>query len=113
MVTRNELALAVVLILCAAGVAYGQVDRANLNGTVTDSSRAMLADAHVELVSHDSGLKRVVTTGATGTYSIGVYGFATVSTSDSVHGIRSPINCDTGAARLIDQPRSPRARSTT
>ena len=36
-----------------------------------------------------------------------------VSTSDSVHGIRSPINCDTGAARLIDQPRSPRARSTT
>ena len=34
MVTRTELALAAVLILCTSGVVYGQIDRASLNGTV-------------------------------------------------------------------------------
>ena len=106
MVTRNELALAVVLILCAAGVAYGQVDRANLNGTVTDSSRAMLADAHVELVSHDSGLKRVVTTGATGTYSITGIPIGTYDLTISRTGFRTfevkGIQLVVGQTRTVD-----------
>ena len=70
MMTRTDFALATVLVLSSGVVVYGQVDRANLNGTVTDSSRAVAADARVELVSRETGLKRVVETGPTGVYII-------------------------------------------
>jgi len=68
MVTRS--ALAMVLAACSGVVVYGQVDRANLDGTVTDSSRAVVANAHVEIRSRETGLKRAVETGPTGVYSI-------------------------------------------
>src|SRR2546422_142398 len=51
-------------------VAYGQVDRANLNGTVTDPSGAVVPKALVELVSTSTGLKREVLTGPAGVYNI-------------------------------------------
>ncbi len=70
MATRPHIALAIVLALCRSAAVYGQVDRANLNGTVTDSSRAVVVDARVELVSRETGLKRVAQTGPTGVYSI-------------------------------------------
>ncbi|PYQ21228.1 MAG: hypothetical protein DMF81_16045 [Acidobacteria bacterium] len=69
MMTRTAFALATILVL-SSSVGYGQVDRANLNGTVTDSSGAVAAGARVELVSRETGLKRVVETGRTGVYSI-------------------------------------------
>src|SRR5438093_9958586 len=70
MVTRSGFALAMVLAACSGVVVYGQVDRANLNGTVTDSSRAVVANARVEILSRETGLKRAVETGPTGVYSI-------------------------------------------
>jgi hypothetical protein len=70
MATRTELALASILTLFSGVVVHGQIDRANLNGTVTDSSRAVVADARVEVVSRETGLKRAVNTGPTGIYSI-------------------------------------------
>ena len=63
MATRTELALATILALFSGVVVYGQVDRANLNGTVMDSSRAVVADARVEVVSRETGLKRAANTG--------------------------------------------------
>jgi hypothetical protein len=47
-----------------------QVDRVNLNGTVTDPSGAVVPDAKVEIVSPDTGLRMSALTGQTGVYSI-------------------------------------------
>ena len=52
------------------GVAFGQINRANLNGTVTDPSGASIPNAQVEVVAPDTGLKRQTTTGSSGVYSI-------------------------------------------
>src|SRR5207249_1091238 len=53
-----------------ATVTYSQIDRANLNGTVTDSSGAVVPLAKVEVISRDTGLKRLVETRSTGVYNI-------------------------------------------
>ena len=51
-------------------VAYSQVDRVNLNGTVTDASGGRVPNARVELVSPTTGLKMSALTGEAGVYSI-------------------------------------------
>ncbi|PYR79651.1 MAG: hypothetical protein DMF86_03140 [Acidobacteria bacterium] len=106
MVTRTELALAAVLILCTSGVVYGQIDRASLNGTVTDSSRAVLADARVDLVSRDTGLKRTVATGPTGVYSItgipiGMYDLTISRTGFRTFEVKS-VQLFVGETRTVD-----------
>ena len=52
------------------GVAFGQINRANLNGTVTDPSGAIIPNAQVEVVAPDTGFKRQTTTGSSGVYSL-------------------------------------------
>jgi hypothetical protein len=52
------------------GVAFSQIDRANLNGTVTDPSGASIPNAKVEVVAPDTGFKRQTTTGNSGVYSL-------------------------------------------
>ena len=47
-----------------------QVDRANINGTVTDASGSLIPSAKVTLVSGETGLTRSVETGSSGNYSI-------------------------------------------
>ena len=49
---------------------YGQVDRANLNGTITDSTGAVVPNARVKLVSQETGLSRLADTGSAGVYNI-------------------------------------------
>src|SRR5436190_11932801 len=89
MVTRSKTASAIVFILCVSGAAYAQIDRADLNGTVMDSSRAVVADARVELVSRETGLKRVATTGQTGIYSITGIPIGTYDVTFSRTGFRT------------------------
>src|SRR5439155_4814603 len=50
--------------------AYGQVDRANLNGTVTDTTGAVVPKARVQVLSPDSGFRRDVETGPSGAYNV-------------------------------------------
>jgi hypothetical protein len=76
-----------------------QLDRATLNGTVTDSSGAVVLNAKVELVSQETGLRRETLTGANGNFvfpqvPIGVYtltvaqpGFRTVAIKDIRLGV--------------------------
>ena len=52
------------------GVAFGQIDRANLNGTVTDPSGAVIPNAKADVVAPATGFKRETTTGSSGVYSI-------------------------------------------
>jgi hypothetical protein len=106
MVTRTRFALATVLALFSGVVVYGQVDRANLNGTVTDSSRAVVAAARVELVSRETGLKRVVETGPTGIYDIAGLPIGTYHLTISRAGFRTfevnGIQLFVGQTRTVD-----------
>jgi hypothetical protein len=65
-----ERILRILGLLTLAVSLYSQIDRANLNGTVTDASGGLVPEAHVAVVSPDTGLRREVETGSTGTYSI-------------------------------------------
>ena len=89
MATRTELALATILALFSGVVVYGQIDRANLNGTVMDSSRAVVGDARVEVVSRETGLKRAANTGPTGIYSITGLPIGTYDVTISRAGFRT------------------------
>src|SRR5262249_11972198 len=69
------------LAVCLLGVSFelsAQVDRATLVGTVTDKSGGVIPGAKLELQSAETGLHRLVETGANGIYGfsqipIGVY----------------------------------------
>ncbi|PYQ70774.1 MAG: TonB-dependent receptor, partial [Acidobacteria bacterium] len=106
MATRTELALATILALFSGVVVYGQVDRANLNGTVMDSSRAVVADARVEVVSRETGLKRAANTGPTGIYSITGLPIGTYDVTISRAGFRTfevtGIQLFVGETRTLD-----------
>src|ERR1041385_4571623 len=96
----------VLLLVLSGGFVYSQVDRASLNGTVTDSSGAVVPRARVEINSPDTGFKREVLTGPAGVYNatglpIGTYdlrfsraGFRTVE----VKGIQLYV----GQTRTVD-----------
>ena len=106
MMIRLRLALVASLALSIPVVAYGQVDRANLNGTVTDSARAVVPDARVEVVSRDTGLKRIVQTGPGGVYSIVGLPIGTYDLTVSRAGFRSfelkGIDLLVGQTRTVD-----------
>src|SRR5205809_2295857 len=106
MMIPSRLALAACLVLSIPVVAYGQVDRANLNGTVTDSARAVVPDARVEVVSRDTGFKRVVQTGPGGVYSIVGLPIGTYDLTVSRSGFRSfelkNIGLLVGQTRTVD-----------
>jgi hypothetical protein len=72
---RSFLALAqftlfAVLLICIAAQGFAQVDRAGLNGTITDSSGRVLPQAHVTAVESATGLRRETVSDSSGDYSI-------------------------------------------
>jgi hypothetical protein len=58
------------VILCLVSSSLAQVDRAGLNGTVTDSSGRVLPQTHVTAVQDATGLRRETTSSGSGTYDI-------------------------------------------
>ena len=58
------------MILCLASPSSAQVDRAGLNGTVTDPSGRVLPQTHVTAVQDATGLRREAVSSTTGTYDI-------------------------------------------
>ena len=87
------------IVLCLAFSSAAQVDRAGLNGTVTDSSGRVLPQVHVLAVQNSTGLRRETTSSPRGTYDVpelpvGVYtisfahdGFKTVSFENVVQAV--------------------------
>jgi hypothetical protein len=71
MFTRRQVEGLFVTLLLVVLPAAGQIDRANLNGTVLDPSGASAPNLQVEVEEPDTGLKRETTTGSSGVYSIG------------------------------------------
>src|ERR1700744_1078532 len=62
--------LSAVLLACFTPPGFAQVDRAGLNGTVTDSSGRVLPRTHVSAVHNATGLRRETTSSSSGTYDI-------------------------------------------
>src|SRR5712692_299908 len=60
----------VLMAMCSAGLLMAQVDRATLNGSVTDSSGAVIAGVKVEAISATTGKEREVLTNERGIYLI-------------------------------------------
>ena len=65
----KRLAVSGALIILAS-LAAAQVDRAGLNGTVTDPSGRVLPQTHITAVHDATGLHRQATSSSTGTYDI-------------------------------------------
>lgn len=66
----RRIACLVGVIVCLVYWSPAQVDRAGLNGTVTDSSGRVLPQTHVTAVQNTTGLRREATSSPTGTYDI-------------------------------------------
>jgi hypothetical protein len=102
----NKLAerLLISLVVCLPLAA--QVDRASLNGTVTDASGAVVAGAKVETVSPGTGLRRQTLTGASGTYEIPELPIGTYTITVSKDGFKSVQSKDVvfavNQARTVD-----------
>src|SRR5712692_2129233 len=97
-----------VLVVAGWGVLPGvaQINRANLNGTVTDASGASVPDARVEVVSPDTGFKRQVETGDAGVYSITGLPIGTYDLTISREGFKTSevkgIELFVGQTRTVD-----------
>ena len=99
----SRLAISVSVFTC---IVYGQIDRANLNGTVTDASGAVIPNARVELVSPSTGLKRQVETGLAGVYSMIGLPIGTYNLTISHDGFRAlamkGVQLFVGQTRTVD-----------
>ena len=62
--------LSVAVLICFASQAFAQVDRAGLNGTVTDASGRVLPQTHITAVHDATGLRRETTSSSSGSYDI-------------------------------------------
>ena len=98
--------LALLGAILFVAVAFGQIDRANLNGIVTDPSGASIPNAKVEVVAPDTGFKRETTTGSSGVYSIGslpngTYDL-TVSAKDFQTSATTGIQLSVGQTRTVN-----------
>src|SRR5271157_5636178 len=65
----RSLSISCCLLLCA-GFALAQSDRGTITGTVSDSTKAVLANAPVEAKSLDTGTVYKASTSGTGNYTI-------------------------------------------
>ena len=71
LLTRASLlAITICVLVHPTGIAVAQVDRAGLDGTVTDSSGKVIPDVHVVAEMPDTGLRRETVSSPTGTYDI-------------------------------------------
>lgn len=66
---RSFPATVLVLLFVASDVAQAQAPTGTIAGTVTDSSGALLAGAHVSIVNRETGQARAITTLTDGAYS--------------------------------------------
>ena len=86
------------------GVAFSQINNANLNGTATDPSGAIVPNAKVEVVAPDTGFKRQTTTGSSGVYSISSLPTGTYDLTISAPGFTT--SATTGIQLSVGQTRT-------
>jgi hypothetical protein len=83
-----------------------QVDHASLNGTVTDTSGALIQGAKVETASSVTGFRRQTITNAAGTYEIPGLAIGTYTVTVSKEGFKSAdfkaVDLAVGQSRTLD-----------
>ena len=57
-------------MLCLVSWSHAQVDRAGLNGTVTDATGRVLPQTHIAAVQNSTGLRREITSSSRGSFDI-------------------------------------------
>src|SRR5262245_23806529 len=67
---RNRYVLAVVCICLLAGMASSQVSTSRIEGTVVDTTSAVVANAAVKVTNEETGVTYETRTGTTGTYTV-------------------------------------------
>ena len=94
-----------------------QINRANLNGTVTDPSNASIPNAQVEVVAPDTGFKRQTSTGTSGVYSISSLPTGIYNLTVSANGFKTfeerGIQLSVGQTRTVNVPLVVGAPNTT
>jgi len=92
--------------LAFAATALAQVDRAALNGTVTDPSGALVQNVKIELDSPATGLHRETATNSKGTYQVPALAIGTYKITMSKDGFKPEVlenvEFQVGQARTID-----------
>src|SRR5215469_18830407 len=98
---RSFLVAAFVCLL--GGVAWSQVSTSRIEGTVVDTTNAVIANASVKVMNEDTGVSYDTKTGSTGTYTVpsltpGPYtvavthqGFDAVTSTHNVLSIGAPL----------------------
>jgi hypothetical protein len=98
--------ISVVLFALSIGAVFGQIDRANVSGTVTDTSGSLVPGARVEVVSQDTGFRREVQTGPSGNYSVPGIPIGTYTLKISKNGFRTfdmkGVQLSVGQSRTVD-----------
>lgn len=69
-ILRRLSSLFAMSLFCFASPGFAQVDRAGLNGTVTDSSGRVLPQTHITALLNATGLRRETTSSSSGTYDV-------------------------------------------
>src|SRR4051794_13547541 len=87
-IMRN-LCSTLLLVVGLAVPVTAQVDRASLNGTVTDASGSVVPGARVEIIAPATGLHREVATARTGSYNISGLPIGTYNLTVSSPGFES------------------------
>ena len=110
------------LLLFAAFVsavsgALAQINRASLNGTVTDPSQARVPNSQVEVVAVDTGFKRQTTTGSGGVFSLNSLPPGTYDLTVSANGFKTfqenGIELSVGQTRTVNVQLQVGAPNTT
>src|SRR5664279_1905153 len=93
-------------ILVSASTALAQVDRATLNGTITDASGAVVPNVKIELHSPATGIHRETATNSKGTYQIPALAIGTYKITMSKEGFKPEVlenvEFQVGQPRTID-----------
>jgi hypothetical protein len=99
-------AAALVVILAAPSVAHCQIDRAEINGTVTDNSGAVVPGAAVKIVQNATGETRVTVSGDRGIFvlsSLPIGRFTITVDKVGFDQVRiADIDLNSGVTRTID-----------
>jgi hypothetical protein len=101
-----SLTITILCLFAFAATALAQVDRATLNGTVTDSSGAVIQNVKIELDSPATGLHRETGTDSKGSYQVPALPIGTYKITISKDGFKPAVFEDVefqvGRTRTID-----------
>src|SRR5215467_5951546 len=83
--------LAAFFLVAGSHTAFAQVDRAELEGTVTDPSGSVIAGATVEVLAADTGLSKEIKTNSKGYYRFPGLAVGTYTVTTTANGFKTKV----------------------